>query len=262
MSPLPRSPKPLVVEPTQAHIHTIIALHGQGSNGPEFAEELFEGKSSSNASLADHFPECRWIFPSSPKRDSTLVQREIDGWFDVVSLTDPRLQEQLQVEGLRDSVAHILQIVNEEVQSIHPSNIVLLGFSQGCATAIHALFAGQYRLGGFVGLNGWMPFREQMVQEAESYAGELSLDLFYERTLRLGNIGLYDAEKNATAPALLVHCADDEVVDVELGEQMRDALMTLDMDVTFKKLASGGHWIPDPEGLDVIVDFLRHQAWM
>ncbi|KAI4169110.1 MAG: hypothetical protein LQ348_007351 [Seirophora lacunosa] len=262
MSPLPRSPKPLVIEPTQAHIHTIIALHGQGSNGPEFAEELFEGKSSSNASLADHFPECKWIFPSSRKRYSTLLQREIDGWFDVASLTDPNRQEQRQAEGLGDSVAYILQIVNEEVQSIHPSNVVLLGFSQGCATAIHAFFAGQYRLGGFVGLNGWMPFREQLLQEAQSCAGILSLELFYERTLKLRKIGHYNAERNATAPALLVHCADDEVVNVELGEQMRDALMTLDVDVTFKKLASGGHWIPGPEGFDIIVDFLRHQAWM
>ncbi|KAL8737202.1 MAG: hypothetical protein Q9181_001928 [Wetmoreana brouardii] len=136
------------IEPTQDHKYTIIALHSRGSNGPEFAEELFEDKSSSDLTLAEHFPTCKWIFPSSQERDSMIFQERMTEWFDIYSLTNTSQQEELQVEGLRDSVKYIMNVVEEEVRYLHPSEIVLLGISQGCATAIHALLAGKYRLGG------------------------------------------------------------------------------------------------------------------
>lgn len=262
MAPLSDFPAPHIVQSVQNHSHTIIALHGRGSNGPEFAEELFEDRSSSNLTLAEQFPACKWIFPSSQERYSTVFQEEMNEWFDIYSLTDPGRQEELQVEGLKESVEHILAIVHEEVKLLHPSSIVILGISQGCATAIHALLAGQYRLGGFVGLSGWMPFRNQLMDEAKSCSGGLSLTKFYENTLALSDVGLYDARANATTPALLCHCADDEVVDVELGDQLNDALLALDMEVTFQRFASGGHWIPGPEGFDAIIDFLRTQVGM
>ncbi|KAL8849433.1 MAG: hypothetical protein Q9221_005605 [Calogaya cf. arnoldii] len=253
MAPPSAFPALHVVQPTQPHRCTIIALHGRGSNGPEFVEELFEDKSSSNLTLPEHFPHCKWIFPSSQERYSTVFQEELDEWFDIYSLTNPSTQEELQVEGLRDSIKYILEIINREAEVVLPSNIVLLGISQGCATAIHALLAGQHRLGGFIGIAGWMPFRKQVVGCAKD------LSKFYEQTLGLTGT----VQSNLTTPALLSHCTDDDVVDIELGHRLHDALTTpgLGMDVIFKEFAKGGHWIPGPDGFDTIVEFLRNRAF-
>ncbi|KAL8754702.1 MAG: hypothetical protein Q9199_004150 [Rusavskia elegans] len=266
MAPPSNFPALHIIQPTQTHHCTIIALHGRGSNGPEFAEDLFEDKSSSNLTLAEHFPHCKWIFPSSQERYSTVFQEEMDEWFDIYSLTDPNTQEELQVEGLRDSISYILEIIRKEVEVglVPLSNIVLLGISQGCATAIHTLLAGQHPLGGFIGIAGWMPFRKQMVDLAGSRKDGACLSKFYDDTLGLTGASQSNAQDNATTPVLLSHCADDDVVDVELGHQLRDALMILNLDinVTYKEFVLGGHWIPGPDGFDTIVDFLRNRAFI
>ena len=255
MSPPSDFPVPHIILPTQPHQYTIIALHGRGSNGPEFTEDLFEDKSSQGLTLAEHFSHCKWVFPSSQERYSTVFQEEMDEWFDIYSLTDPSTKEELQVEGLRDSVQHILDIISKELEFVPAGNLVLLGISQGCATAIHALLAGQHQLGGFIGIAGWLPFRKQVDNQA-------ALNKFYSETLGLPIASESHIQSTARTPALLCHCTDDDVVDVELGHQLRDTLTAsnLNMDVTFTEFASGGHWIPAPHGFDAIIDFLRHRG--
>ncbi|KAI4268176.1 MAG: hypothetical protein LQ337_007995 [Flavoplaca oasis] len=258
MAPPSDFPVPHVILPTQPHHYTIIALHGRGSNGAEFAEELFEDKSSRGLTLSEHFPHTKWIFPSSQKRHSTVFREKMDEWFDTYSLTDPSTQQELQVEGLRDSIKHILDIISKEAEFIPACNIVLLGISQGCATAIHALLAGQHQLGGFIGIAGWLPFRKQIDNQA-------ALSKFYKETLGLPitGTGMSQIQTSATTPALLCHCTDDDVVDVELGHQLRDTLTASDLNinVTFTEFASGGHWISAPHGFDAIVDFLRNRGF-
>ncbi|KAL9626197.1 MAG: hypothetical protein Q9204_007503 [Flavoplaca sp. TL-2023a] len=205
--------------------------------------------------LAEHFPHCKWVFPSSQERYSTGFQENMDEWFDIYSLTDPSTQEALQVEGLRDSVKYILDIISKELEFLPAGNIVLLGISQGCATAIHALLAGQHQLGGFIGIAGWLPFRKLVDNQA-------ALSKFYSDTLGLPITSACQIQTTATTPALLCHCTDDDVVDVELGHQLRDTLTASDLniDVTFTEFASGGHWVSAPQGFDAIVDFLRHRG--
>ncbi|KAL8840061.1 MAG: hypothetical protein Q9176_004083 [Flavoplaca citrina] len=256
MAPPSDFPVPHIFLPSQPHSYTIIALHGRGSNGPEFAEDLFEDKSSQGLTLAEHLPHTKWVFPSSQKRHSTVFQEEMDEWFDIYSLTDPSTKEELQFEGLRDSVKHILGIISKELEIVPASNIVLLGISQGCATAIHVLLAGQHQLGGFIGIAGWLPFRKQVDNQA-------ALSKFYNETLGLPITSACQIQTTATTPALLCHCTDDDVVDVELGHQLRDTLTASDLniDITFTEFASGGHWIPAPHGFDAIVNFLRHRGF-
>ncbi|KAL8886572.1 MAG: hypothetical protein Q9192_006463 [Flavoplaca navasiana] len=256
MAPPSDFPVPHIILPMQSHHFTIIALHGRGSNGPEFAEDLFEDNSSQGLTLAEHFFHTKWIFPSSQKRYSTVFQEEMDEWFDIYSLTDPSTQKELQVEGLRDSVKHILDIISKELEFVPASNIILLGISQGCATAIHALLAGQHQLGGFIGIAGWLPFRKQVDNQA-------ALSEFYSETLGLPITRASQIQTTATTPALLCHCADDDIIDVELGHQLRDTLTASDLniDVTFTEFASGGHWISAPHGFDAIVDFLRNRGF-
>ena len=70
-------PTPHVIPPLALHTHTIILLHGRGSNGPEFAEELLEARTSNGLSLQEHLPGWKWVFPTSQTRFSTLFREDI-----------------------------------------------------------------------------------------------------------------------------------------------------------------------------------------
>lgn len=91
--------------------------------------------------LQQTFPGCKWVFPSSQERYSTVFQEELDEWFDIYSLTDPAAREELQMEGLHDSAQFIMNILDEEAKLVGPERIILLGLSQGCAISMLSLTA-------------------------------------------------------------------------------------------------------------------------
>ncbi|RMZ82044.1 hypothetical protein DV737_g2145, partial [Chaetothyriales sp. CBS 132003] len=120
-----------VLEPTTNHTHTAIFLHGRGDNATDFAEELFasnisdgtgavasEARTSSapapTPTLQTQFPSWRWVFPSAPLRWSTAFEEEFPAWFEAHSLSDITLREDLQMEGIRESVAEIVGILDDE----------------------------------------------------------------------------------------------------------------------------------------------------
>jgi lysophospholipase-2 len=223
-------PAPCVITPTSIHTHTIILLHGRGSNGPEFAEDLFESRTSKGLSLQEHLPGWKWVFPTSQKRFSTIFQAEMNEWFDIYSLTNPTLREELQIDGLQQSVAFIHQLIEDEVNGVggDPQRVVLGGISQGCATTVRAMLSSQ-KLGAFVGFCSWMPFPSDA----------------------------RDICSNTNTPVFLNHAKDDDVVYFELGLQLRNILkLQLGMNVTWRGYDHGGHWIKEPEGFDDLTDFL------
>ncbi|KAI9822770.1 MAG: hypothetical protein M1832_003003 [Thelocarpon impressellum] len=242
-----------VVQPLTAPAHTMILLHGRGSSGREFAEELAESRTSPQKSLAECLPSYKWIFPSSRARFSTVFKEPLDAWFDIHSLEDPASKEELQVEGLRESVGHVRAIVDEEVRRVGAERVVLGGMSMGCATALHVLLSCPYRLGGFVGLRGWMPFRAQL----EAVAAASELPGLYKKTLDL------DVAPSSTAlatPVFLGSAVDDEIVDVALGQQIHRALLHLGVRVVYREYADGGHWIKDPDEVDDVVAFVQAEV--
>jgi len=55
-------PQPATFEPTSKHTQTIILLHGRGSTGQEFAEELFAAElSAKHETLRQRFPNYRQV---------------------------------------------------------------------------------------------------------------------------------------------------------------------------------------------------------
>ena len=104
-----------MIEPSSEHTHTAIMLHGRGSNGPEFAEELAETAAPGQKSLMERFPSWRWVFPSSQELWSTAFEEMLPAWFEAHSLTDTTTREDLQIGGIRQSVAYIQSILTPEV---------------------------------------------------------------------------------------------------------------------------------------------------
>jgi lysophospholipase-2 len=182
------------------------------------------------------------------------------------SVEHPSEQEEIQKEGLRESVSAILELIHQEAKIVPLERIFLGGISQGCATAILALLCGGMRLGGFVGLCSWMPFRAGAMDIARDSKRGQSNSFASKRLRELLDVNTQESEgddKNPLeTPIFLSHSVNDEVVPVQNGRLLRDCLETLGMKVTWKEYEDGGHWIYEPEdenirnGIDDIKEFV------
>jgi predicted esterase len=185
-------PEPLVIPPSIAHTHSVILLHGRGSNATRFGLEFLGSKTSSGKSLQELFPFVKFIFPTAKKRRSTVLKRVmIHQWFDNYSLDDPTERQELQYEGLKETTEFIHKLVREEGASLvgGVGNVIIGGLSQGSAMAliVSLSFTGSsghseqlaatsgttpggkapgQSLGGFIGMSGWLPFAEDIALAA------------------------------------------------------------------------------------------------
>ncbi|KAJ4421734.1 hypothetical protein N0V82_003578 [Gnomoniopsis sp. IMI 355080] len=284
-------PQPLVVQPASAHTHSIILLHGRGSNAERFGVELLAAKSSANKTLAEHFPSARFIFPTAKKRRSTVLKRvPINQWFDNFSLEDPSERQHLQYDGLKETTEFVTKLVTQEADVVGLQRVIIGGLSQGCAAALHILlnFEGQVAMAGFIGMSGWLPFRETLdpsVIHTENDDGgnddifgsdDDAEDPFEQGGVEtrplpeLQRIAANTARDIASLPPLsaaqpvtfpetpvfLGHGRNDEKVSVELGRQARQALEALGCKVCWRDYDEG-HWYKVPEEIDDIVEFLQ-----
>ncbi|KAK2813793.1 hypothetical protein FQN50_000193 [Emmonsiellopsis sp. PD_5] len=269
-------PAPHIVEPKaqHTHTHTIILLHGRSSNGIELAEDLFDSESSEGKTLTAHFPGCRWVFPTSRDRWSSVFKEDLTAWFDIYSLSSPCEQQELQVDGLRESMLYVLDILRREIDLLdgRADRIVLGGISQGMATGLWALLCSpgrvKGRIAGFIGMCGWLPFANEIDSlrlsgdVPTSIMPDLLLDTIACKAQR-PQASAADTETMVSTPVLLLHGTDDVWVDVDLGRQARGILTELGMHVDWAEYSGAendGHWIKEPEGYDMIVKFLR-AAW-
>ncbi|PGH36830.1 hypothetical protein GX50_00287 [[Emmonsia] crescens] len=283
-------PQPQVVQPKDphTHTHTVVLLHGRASNGPEFAEEFFDAHSSDNKSLATHFPACRWVFPTSRDRWSSVFKEDLTAWFDMRSLTNPcdEEQQEIQVDGLRESTLYILDILRREIELLEgkSENVILGGVSQGMATALWTLLCSPGQIvkgkidgiGALFGMCGWLPFAnkiedflQKVPEDTDTTTGGTKLGLMVPiPKLLLDIIGSSeetqastadDVERMLSTPILLLHGTDDAWIDVELGRQAHRNLTKMGMHVDWVEYSGAeneGHWIREPEGIDILVAFI------
>ena len=257
-----------IVAPCKDHTQTIILLHGRDSIASEFAEEFFESQASDDRTLPEIFPTTRWVFPTSKIRNSARFEAPMSQWFDMWSVENPSEKNEIQIDGLRESVKEILDLIRTEAVLISPDRIILGGISQGCATAIHTLLYGGIRLGGFIGLNSWLPFEPEITTNmADNMAWRIVGDrLHYSR--KMLNTPTDQAETTSVlsdlsstfvleTPVFLSHSQDDDVVPIANGKKLSTTLKKLGMVVSWKQYKEGGHWVNEPQGVDDIVSFIH-----
>lgn len=261
-----------VIEPKSFHTHTAILLHGRGSTGEEFEEELFESKS-----LAQKLPGWRWVFPSSRELWSTAFEEEMPAWFEAHSLADITTRQDLQVPGIKESVSYIDAIVDAEIKRLggKSEKVVLGGISQGGAIGLWAwLCTGNTarRLGAFVGASTWLPFATNIQEflglnvahEKSQNTKRVSSDATGFVESMMGDLKLSLAQPPPSSlllstPVFLGHGVDDAYVDIALGQQVRQILTNIGLKVVWKEYSGAeqeGHWLKEPEEVDNIGDFL------
>ncbi|KAK3301127.1 uncharacterized protein B0H64DRAFT_429052 [Chaetomium fimeti] len=228
-----------IIEPSLEHTHTAIMLHGRGSDGPEFAEELAETMAPGQKPLMDRFPSWRWVFPSSQELWSTAFEEMLPAWFEAHSLTDTSARADLQMGGIRQSVAYIQSILDQEAARLggETEKVVIMGISQGGAIGMWTMLCQGYlgKLpGAFVGASTWLPFAaniQMLLCEDDGNGADKGSsnidpsDAFVADMLSTWNHSALSpgADRSLTPmPIFLGHGVDDAVVDVELGRQARE----------------------------------------
>lgn len=134
---------------------SVIWLHGLGADGSDF-EPVVE---------ALDLPGIRFILPHAPYRAVTLNNGyQMRAWYDLYGLTPGSQQDEA---GIRQSQSEIEALIAvEKARGIETSRIVLAGFSQGGAIALHTALRHAEPLAGVLALSTYLPLRSQLTEEA------------------------------------------------------------------------------------------------
>ncbi|KAH6973663.1 acyl-protein thioesterase [Ilyonectria sp. MPI-CAGE-AT-0026] len=264
-----------VVEPQAPHTHTLILLHGLGSNGEKFGTELLDtGVTSSGCKLTELLPGARFVFPTSKRRRSSTFRRSmLTQWFDIARLPDPSYRKEIQLDGLAESAVEILAILDDELKRVPAQNIILGGLSQGCSMSLAVLLSLEHPIGGYIGMSGYLTYQSDLeiaVAEDDFTDDPFSNDddpaqqdpsvkaQTFERDL-LSLSYLEEPTKERTSrltPVFLGHGSIDEKVPCALGEAAAQVMRDSGYQVDWKCYENQGHWYKIPEEIDDVVNFI------
>ncbi len=171
----------------------VIWLHGLGADGNDFAAIVPELDLSGCRAI-------RFVFPHAPSMPVTVNGGYVmPAWYDIMG---PDLQKREDADGIRRSALAIEALIaNEVARGVDSRRIVLAGFSQGCAIALHTALRHPAPLAGIIALSGYLPLAAELAGEA--------------------------SPANRQVPVFMAHGSADPVVAVTRGEASRDALQSL-----------------------------------
>ena len=255
-------PADVIVNPTAPHSHTVIFLHGRGDTAQNFSPVLERWRDSKMRTLKEAFPSFRWVFPSAPVEAlASFPVQKVSQWFDIWNSRNFFEREELQAQGLRASVAMIRSLLGKEVDAVGGDwkRIIVMGISQGAATAVHTILntslcpmagggSSPRGLGAFLGFSCRMPFPRRSLAETRKIVGV--------EHVRDDD----DAEVLRNTPVLLEHCVNDPTVRVEDGRELKETLLRFGADVTMIEYPDGGHWFHYPNGLDDVIAFVEKRV--
>lgn len=174
----------LEISTSQNPQSAVIWLHGLGADGYDF-EPVVE---------ALNLPAVRFILPHAPLRPVTLNNGyTMRAWYDLYGLEAGSPQDNA---GIRETQGQIEALIeNEEARGIAPERIVLAGFSQGGAIALHTALRYPKRLAGVMGLSTYLPLRDSLI--AEAHATNRDIPIFMAHGIHDTVISLPLAEASA-----------------------------------------------------------------
>jgi phospholipase/carboxylesterase len=169
---------------------SVIWMHGLGADGNDFVPIVQE----LDLAVA---PAIRFIFPHAPMQPVTInggyVMR---AWYDIAAADLGHIQDEI---GIRRSQKEIEKLIARERElGIDPSRIVLAGFSQGGAIALHTGLRYPERVAGILALSSYVPIAHTVAAEAHP--------------------------ANAGVPIFMAHGVQDNVIPFAFGSASRDFL--------------------------------------
>jgi phospholipase/carboxylesterase len=183
----------------------VIWMHGLGADGHDFAPIVPELGLGAAAAV-------RFVFPHALPRPVTINRGMVmRAWFDIRSLDGPRLEDEA---GVRESQRQIEALVDrEKARGIPAARLVLAGFSQGGAMALHTGLRHPERLAGLLALSCALPLADRLAAEA--------------------------SPANRDVPIFMAHGRDDDLIPLTRARRAREVLVGLGYPVDWREYPMG-----------------------
>ena len=171
---------------------SVIWLHGLGADGNDFVPvvEML------------NLPDVRFILPHAPYRKVTVNNGyEMRAWYDIIEFGGKSAQEinKQDEAGIRESQTYVDVLIKQEIsRGIAANKIVLAGFSQGGAIALHTALRQQQALAGVLALSTYLPLQPLLAAEKTA--------------------------ANQHTPIFMAHGSHDEVISLAVCQRSIDAL--------------------------------------
>jgi len=145
---------PIEISSSAVPSASVIWLHGLGADGNDFVPVV----------KILNLPHVRFILPHAAFKKVTANNGyEMRAWYDIFSFTPGSKQDEV---GMRESQTYIESLINKEVACGIPANrIVLAGFSQGGAIALHTALRQKQALAGVLALSTYFPLHASLEKE-------------------------------------------------------------------------------------------------
>lgn len=156
-----------IIEPTKTADACVIWLHGLGADGHDFVDAV--------PSLGlDSSHQIRFIFPHAPMMPITMNGGMVmPAWYDIGAIDLRAAQDEA---GIKNSEQAIWALINNQIQQgIKSERIILAGFSQGGAVALHTALRYSKPLAGAIVLSSYLPLQDLLVKEKHSANEKLKI---------------------------------------------------------------------------------------
>ena len=196
----------IIIETQEEPEAAIIWLHGLGADGNDFVPIIDQLQLPGSLAI-------RFIFPNAPMRPITINQGyQMPGWYDITSTS---IEDEVEDEaGIKESSAILKQLCEEqEAQGIAAANIIIAGFSQGGAIALHCGCRYPRPLGGIMALSTYLALPQDLDDEINESIRE--------------------------TPVFMAHGRDDDVIAYEYGKQSMERLEGHEVEILWHEYDMG-----------------------
>lgn len=193
------------IEPTGAVRSSIIWMHGLGADAHDFEPIVPELRLPVDLGV-------RFVFPNAPIRPVTINNgMRMRAWYDVLSLDLPRQEDPDGVYASEQAIYALLE--REKQRGVATDRIVLAGFSQGGAMALHTGLRYPDRLAGILALSCYIPLASRLNSERRP--------------------------ANQTTPMFIAHGDYDAIIPMRYGQQSAETLKGLGYPVEWSDYGMG-----------------------
>jgi len=167
----------------------IIWLHGLGADGHDFEPVVPQFAN----------PDCaiQFIFPHAPVQPVTINGgMRMRSWYDIKMMDIGKMPDE---DGIRESEQRVMELLNAQIDAgFKPAQIILAGFSQGGAIALHTAARMKHKLAGVIALSCYLPMNDRLTTEQSG--------------------------ANLETPFFIGHGSFDPVVPMDLGKSAYETL--------------------------------------
>jgi len=177
---------------------SVIWLHGLGADGYDFEPIVAEL----------NLPSIRFILPHAPTMPVTINNGYVmPAWYDLHGTAIGSPEDE---SGIIKSQNYVNSLIEKEIyQGIPAEKIVLAGFSQGGAIALHTGLRYPQKLAGIMALSTYVPLKNKLETEAD--------------------------QANKETPILMAHGVFDEVISLATCQISFKLLQNLQYSVTWRQ---------------------------